>query len=358
MEDLPLNNFTIKSSIHDYNVKFINNSYKEINNLVNDGDVIIIDKSIYKLYPKLLSRINDKIKIIKLEANEDQKSYEGLISLFDELINIGFRKNHRLIAIGGGIIQDITAFTASVMYRGVDWCFFPTTLLAQGDSCIGSKTSINFKKFKNQIGGFYPPKNVFIDIDFLKSLSSNDLQSGIGEMCHYFIVAGEEEFNNYKKNYNLLSENKNILSKMIFESLMIKKSYIEIDEFDRKERRIFNYGHSFGHAIESLTNYKIPHGIAVSFGMDIANYVSVKKKILDEKIRIEIREFLQEIWDGYNISNINTNDFVIALSKDKKNIGRTLRLILCKGYGKVFLADQKPDDEFIFWLNQYFSNEL
>ena len=298
------------------------------------------------------------VNIIGLEAREDQKSYEGLIPVIQELINSGFRKNHRLIGIGGGIIQDITAFTASILYRGVSWLFFPTTLLAQGDSCIGSKTSINFGKYKNQVGGFYPPNNIFINTGFLDTLSKGDLQSGLGEMSHYFVVAGKNDFQEYKKDYSNALSNKSVLAKMVSNSLKIKKGYIEIDEFDQKERQVFNYGHSFGHAIESLTDYAVPHGIAVSFGMDIANYISVKKKYIPMQVRNEIRELLEKIWIGYDIKNIDVEKFATALSKDKKNVGNELRLILCKGYGKVFKDAQCLDDEFRGWLKDYFTNEL
>ena len=140
--------------------------------------------------------------------------------------------------------------------------------------------------------------------------------------------------------------------------MRIKKSYIEIDEFDQKERQVFNYGHSFGHAIESLTNYSVPHGIAVSFGMDMANFISVKKKYLSMRIRLEIRELLEKIWSGFNINYLDVEHFAIALSKDKKNVGNELRLILCKDYGKVFKTSQILDNEFKSWLKEYFTHEL
>ena len=140
------------------------------------------------------------------------------------MINCGFRKNHRLIGIGGGIIQDITAFIASIMYRGVDWFLFPTTLLAQGDSCIGSKTSINFGEYKNQIGGFYPPHKIFINLDFLNTLSDKDIKSGLGEMSHYFVVEGEASFKMYKKNYNDYTKDK-------------KKTYNLSTGLNREQRR-------------------------------------------------------------------------------------------------------------------------
>lgn len=350
--------FNIKSLVHNYKVKFVDNVHSVIKDEIDEGDIIIIDNKIKNLYPDLLKELNNNISIISLDAHEGQKSYEGLMPIIQGLIDNGFRKNHKLIGIGGGIIQDITAFTASIMYRGVKWIFFPTTLLAQSDSCIGSKTSINFGEYKNQIGGFYPPHKIFINLDFLNTLSESDIKSGLGEMSHYFVVAGEKDFKDYKRDYQNVFTDKNILAKMISNSLRIKKSYIEIDEFDQKERQVFNYGHSFGHAIESLTNYSVPHGIAVSFGMDMANFISVKKKYLSMRIRLEIRELLEKIWSGFNINHLNVEHFAIALSKDKKNVGNELRLILCKDYGKVFKTSQILDNEFKSWLKEYFTHEL
>jgi 3-dehydroquinate synthetase len=236
--------------------------------------------------------------------------------------------------------------------------FFLTTLLAQGDSCIGSKTSINFKGYKNQLGGFYPPNKIYLDLKFLNTLPMKDIKSGLGEMSHYFVVAGKDDFFNYKKNYKNAMNNKKVMAKLISKSLMIKKEYIEIDEFDMNKRQIFNYGHSFGHTIESLTNYSVPHGIAVSFGMDMANSLSVKMGFLKSKIRYEIREFLEDIWSGFNIKNLDSKKFVEVLAKDKKNVGNELRLILCKGYGKVFKTPVKNNKKLKNWLDQYFKDEL
>ena len=160
-------------------------------------------------------------------------------------------------------------------------------------------------------------------------------------MCHYFIVSSKKDFNFYKNSYNLLNKSSSALEEIIARSLKIKKSYIEIDEFDQKERQVFNYGHTFGHAIETLTNYEIPHGIAVSFGMDIANFISIKMGFLDNKTRTEIRELLVKIWKGYSLKNIDIKKYTDALAKDKKNIGSELRLILCKGYGNVFKTPVK-----------------
>ena len=358
MEGSQAYNFVVKSQIHDYSVEFINDLETTLKNELIEGDFIIIDNKIIKLYNNLISKTLVKYKYIGIDSSEPQKSYQEITPIIENLIEQGFRKNHRLVAVGGGITQDVTAFIASIMYRGVDWIFFPTSLLAQGDSCIGSKTSINFGRFKNQLGGFYPPNKIFIFPEFLNTLSIADIKSGIGEMLHYFIVSSKSDFEMFKSNYKQAFTDKNILAKIISRSLKIKKRYIEKDEYDQNIRQVFNYGHSFGHAIESLTNYKIPHGVAVSFGMDIANFISVKMGFLDKEVRDEIREVTEYIWEGYSIKAIEIETFKHALSKDKKNVGTKLGLILNKGFGEVFKNVMEPDHNFTLWLKEYFDNEI
>ena len=350
-------NFTVKSKIHDYSVDFISNLEDSFSNQLRDSDFLIIDKKVYNLFKEKLSIKIDKHRKLLIDATERQKSYEELIPIIKFLIESGVKKNHRLVAIGGGVTQDVTSFIASILYRGIEWIFYPTTLLAQGDSCIGSKTSINFGEYKNQIGGFYPPNHIFIDINFLTTLPESEIKSGFGEMCHYFIVSSEADFVFFKKSYNELNENRTVLNSVISRSLGIKKRYAEIDEFDKNERQVFNYGHSFGHAIESLTNYEIPHGIAVAFGMDISNFISVKLGYIDNNIRNEIRNLLCEIWKGYHIRDLSVEKMIYALSKDKKNVGNKLGLILNKGYGKIFKCIIDADEQFTTWISEYLENE-
>ena len=358
MEGSQMYNFNIKSVIHDYEVQFIDNVKKTLNEELLDGDFIIIDNKVKSLYIDSLEDALETHSYIGIDATETQKSYQEITPIIQHLIENGFRKNHRLIAIGGGITQDITAFISSIMYRGVSWLFLPTTILSQGDSCIGSKTSINFGKYKNQIGGFYPPNKIFIYPDFMSTLSEAEIRSGIGEMLHYFIVAGKIDFEMFRDKYQKAFTDKQVLAEIISRSLEIKKSYIEIDEFDKNVRQVFNYGHSFGHAIESLTDYRVPHGIAVSYGMDMANFISVKMGFIPQQIRNEIREVTEYIWKGFKIDDIDLETFKIALSKDKKNVGSKLGLILNKGYGKIFKNIMEADDNFTAWLKEYFANEL
>lgn len=354
MEDIQMSNkFTVKSSIQDYEVNIVSSLEDNLARVYEAGDYIVVDKQVIELHPKLEKLLSDYDKVIRIEAVEKTKSYQGVISFFEELITEGFKRNNRLIAIGGGITQDVTAFMASILYRGVGWIFFPTTLLAQADSCIGSKTSINFKQFKNQVGNFYPPISIYIDPNYLKTLEERDIRSGVGEMAHYYYVSGSDDVQYFEKEFETALEDQSNFSELIKKSLSIKKGYIEIDEFDKNERIVFNYGHTFGHAIESITNYGIPHGVAVSFGMDMANFISWKKGYIEKEDMLRAQNVFKTIWKGYSIDNISLSELIGAMEKDKKNENGKLGLILTKGWGNMFKDLTDPDEVFVNWMNEY-----
>jgi len=354
MGDLPLSSLAIKSSIRDYEVIFKNSIYEALFDEIQPDDVVILDKNVFHKLHSSVQKFVTKGKHIFIDATEEQKSYTSLTGIIENLISNQFRRDNRLIAIGGGITQDITAFIASMLYRGVEWIFFPTTLLAQADSCIGGKTSINIGKYKNQLGNFYPPVKILIIPEFVNTLPELDFKSGMGEILHFYLVSGETDFEFYKDRYEGAFTDENILQELVKRNLEIKKGFIERDEFDKGERLLLNYGHSFGHVIESLTNYSIPHGIAVSYGMDIANFVSVKMGFIDEDLRQTIRNVLKNIWHGTPLPNLDIENFEKALSRDKKNIGNTYQLILTKGVGKMLKHGLVPNNKFTEWLNEYF----
>ena len=277
--------------------------------------------------------------------------------ILEQFIDGGFRKNNKIIAIGGGITQDIATFIAANLYRGVEWYFFPTTLLAQADSCIGGKASLNFGHYKNLLGNFYPPNEIFIDLAFIATLPRKQIISGMGEMTHFYFVSGADDYERMRKEYLKALDNRDVLEGLIHRSLMIKKATIEIDEFDRKERLVFNYGHSFGHAIESVTDYRVPHGIAVSHGMDVANYLSVKMGLIDETLRQRMREVLKLNWDEVPLGETDVEAFIGALRKDKKNVGAEVRVILTKGFGRMFVTRLDVDGDARGWIEEYFQNQ-
>jgi 3-dehydroquinate synthase len=248
------------------------------------------------------------------------------------------------VAIGGGITQDIVTFISSILFRGVEWKFIPTTLLAQCDSCIGSKSSINFDQFKNLLGTFNPPSEIFIYLGFLNSLSESEIRSGIGEMLHYFFTNGIKWAQEIADNFDQLLVDRSRLKPFIFESLRIKKEVIEIDEFDTSIRHIFNYGHTFGHAIEAITNYEIPHGHAISIGMDLANYISLNRGMITIDQFEEMHSILIKNIPPFKLTKGNIEQYFVALSKDKKNKGDLLGCILTFGAGKVEKVFLNMDD--------------
>ena len=263
-------------------------------------------------------------------------------------------KDYTLIAIGGGTLQDLTAFLASIIYRGIEWNFIPTTLLAQCDSCIGSKTSINFQSYKNVLGNFYPPKKVIIDIEFLESLPSVEIKSGIGEMTHYFYFENsiflKEIFANYDK---LITRKKSILP-FIKESLRIKKNVIEIDEFDTGIRNNFQFGHTFGHAIETATNYQINHGQAVTLGMGISMYISMKEKLMTKSDFLFNHQLISKNFPEFNFDSFDFNSFYDALIKDKKNIENYVVCILIEKPGILKKSMINIDNNLKGNLRKYF----
>ena len=246
-------------------------------------------------------------------------------------------------------------FTASIFFRGLNWSFIPTTLLAQADSCIGSKTSLNFDAGKNQLGTFHPPMEICIDPIFLETLPEEHYRSGLGEIFHYFLVSAEEDFDFGASSLDTVLSDRSKVRSMIERSLMIKKEMIEIDEFDKGPRRVFNYGHSFGHAIEAATNFSIPHGIAVSIGMDVAYMVSVQKGLVAPTFRNTVRRTLMKIWGDNTLDPSLVGRFVDALTRDKKNESGEVKVILTKGFGQMFLTTLDLEIGVRELLEQYFS---
>lgn len=325
----------ISSYLRDYTVHFEEDVKATLDNYDFAATHFIIDQNIADLYGALLSDVLSKRSCLIIKATEENKSVNKIRFYLTPLLNRKVRRDHKLVAIGGGIIQDITCFIATILFRGVEWDFFPTTLLAQADSCIGSKSSINVGVFKNQLGTFYPPSNVYIALRFLKTLEDKDIKSGIGEILHFYFIAGSEQTISLYDDYDRLLEDRKLLQKYIRTSLEIKKSVIEIDELDRNERNLFNYGHTFGHAIEAVSRYGVPHGQAVTMGMDIANYISLEFGYLNKETFESMHQILFKNMPAFELKAEQIDDYFKALSKDKKNIGGKLGCILTSGPGKM-----------------------
>lgn len=318
----------------------------------------MIDRRIAELYEAPLQPVLHAPSVVHIEATENSKSLERLPGYVEHLVGCKLRRDHCLIAIGGGIIQDIACFLAATMLRGVEWRFYPTTLLAQADSCIGSKSSINCGGAKNILGTFTPAREIVISTNFLDTLDERDVRSGVGEMLKVHAIDGPDSFGEIARDYGDLFRDPAVMRNYIRQSLEIKKRFIEADEFDNGIRNVMNYGHSFGHAIEAATDYAVPHGLAVTIGMDMANYVSARLGLADESHFRRMHPILARNYAGFEVQHVAIEPFLAAISKDKKNIGTgTVTLILPDQEGKVAKRVCANDDRFRGICSDYLERE-
>ncbi|MGB4065212.1 MAG: iron-containing alcohol dehydrogenase [Azonexus sp.] len=342
-----MNHVRIPSRIHDYDVH-IGADLSPLAGLIADGKtVFVVDAEIAQRYAAAFSGLPAE-RLLCLPARESLKNLETVMQIYRFLLTFDIKRQLHLVSVGGGIIQDVSGFAASTLYRGIHWTFFPTTLLAQADSCVGSKTSLNFDEYKNTLGSFYPPQQVFICTDFLKTLPAQAIDSGVGEIIKFLLLTDLEK-PSLIKIAALLEEvrQENYLA-AIYETHLVKKSYIQQDEFDVGKRNLFNYGHCFGHALEATSDYAVPHGVAVTIGMWFANILSVERGYLSASLH----QHLRDVFFRPNINVPVTQDYlaaeaiIAALKRDKKRVGSALTMILLvnDGMGSAKVDDIQPEE--------------
>lgn len=319
----------IQSKFKTYSVDFIENLHLFNDYIKDETTYFAIDQNILKLYKDIFSKI-PKNRLYAIDAIEQKKNIDTVIDICEQMTNMPSKRNTHLISVGGGITQDITGFVANALYRGIKWTFFPSTLLAACDSCIGGKTSLNCKGFKNLLGTFYPPDEIKIYPDFFKTLSDGDFLSGLGEVVKFNVMAGINGIDNIETNIDKLINRDNFaVSNFCHTSLIFKKDFIEEDEFDKGRRILLNFAHTFGHAFETSSNYGIPHGSAVAMGMIVANRISVKRKLLDNSFANRIEEVCKKILTlKLDSSWFEQKKIISAIKKDKKQINKNIRAVL------------------------------
>lgn len=304
----------IQSKIKNYHIEFID-SISPICDLIKEKNTITyIDSNIKKLYPRL-----NTDNTISVECVEDNKNLSGCEYIFRSLVDRTANINTKIIAIGGGILQDLVGFCASTFCRGIEYTLVPTTLLSQTDSCIGGKTSLNFKNKKNILGTFYPPNKIIIYDKFNDTLSKTDYISGLGEIYKFHILQNKD-----------LKLPINNLSNLIQDCLIYKSSILSKDEFDKNERKILNFGHTFGHAIETSSKYIVPHGVGVVVGSMIAltlsKYLGYKIPLYNDYIELGI-ELIKQTNIDFDSEWFDYNILLEIVKSDKKNTGQ-LNMVL------------------------------
>lgn len=321
----------INSSIHDYEIHF-ESDFSFLKDLLEIKEAIfIIDKNVFELYQSSFSPIKENEKVLVLDAIEENKTLAASEIVFDKIISLKPTKKTKIISFGGGITQDVSGFVASTFYRGLHWIYVPTTLLAQADSCMGSKTSLNYKSYKNILGTFYPPHHIYICPEFTNTLIEEDFYSGMGEVVKLHTMGGYDNLTKLIAQLPQIHKRDiNTILKSTQSSLDIKWTYMDGDEFDQGKRNLLNYGHEFGHAIETATHYKIPHGQAIIIGMIMANFISLQKNTITEITFKKTEKVFLELLksDLTTLKKCSTEEIIIPMKQDKKRIGNNLPLIM------------------------------
>lgn len=315
------------------------NAWSLLPSLLPDKDVIIItDINVSGLYGDNFP----EYPVITIGTGEAVKEYDTVETIIKHLLAMGADRSSFLLGIGGGVVCDITGFVASIFMRGLEFGFISTTLLSQVDASTGGKNGVNVNGIKNIIGCFNHPAFVICDTAMLETLSDEDYISGMGELLKHALIRDRELFETMEENTGLLrSREPGLLEELVFRSVEIKSSIVENDEREQGERRLLNFGHTLGHAIETATG--LSHGRSIAAGMMVAAEISHDEGMLEKEDVERIRELMKNLGllPGINISR---PDILDKIQADKKKEGRNIHFILLNAIGegvqKVFPIDE------------------
>jgi len=337
---------TIKMESRKYPVIIESGLFRTIGNTLGEHFAgkkiaLITDENIQITYGDFIKKQLDASQcewnMIILPAGDTSKSFDTLTTLYKRLIEFQITRDDVIVSLGGGVIGDISGFAASTFLRGVDFVQIPTTLIGQVDSSIGGKNAVNLPEGKNLVGTFYQPTYVFIDPDFVQTLSDYHMADGMAEIIKYACVADADLFSDLIRMRNY--RNADLIESIIYRCCLIKKQMIEQDEKDQGIRMLTNFGHTIGHAIENLYDYRIyGHGQAVAMGM----YTITDHSEAMGLTGINTSAMLREILQGYGLPAELPKDIDIDLlaqsaMKDKKRRGNTINLVLLEKIGKGYL---------------------
>ena len=320
-------------------IKLENSQIREYDIVIDDLPTLTFDTKVAIVTNPTVSKLHlDKLLasikgveplVVEVPDGEEYKTMDTVLSILDRLFENRFDRKSLLIAFGGGVIGDMTGFTASIFQRGIDFIQIPTTLLSQVDASVGGKTGVNNQFGKNLIGSFYQPKAVYIDPNFLNTLPNREYSAGVAEVVKMAVMFDEEFFRFLQKSD--LKDRANI-EKMIARSVSLKAEVVNQDEKESGIRAVLNYGHTFAHVIENETNYsRYLHGEAVAMGMVMANELAVELGLLTQKEAQEIEELLKQngLPTRYKIEDIDS--FYEHFFLDKKSNRGKISFILPNG---------------------------
>jgi 3-dehydroquinate synthase len=318
---------------------------------------VVTNERVAPLYLQYLQEAyqNYQLDVVVLPDGETHKNLEQFMRIMDELVAHQHHRDTTLVALGGGVVGDMTGFAAACYHRGVAFMQIPTTLLSQVDASIGGKTAVNHPLGKNLIGAFHQPQAVLIDVSTLKSLPEREFQSGLAEIIKAALIKDAEFFSWLEENMSLiLQRNTQILTQAILRACTIKRDVVANDEKETGERALLNFGHTFGHGIEQVLEYKnILHGEAVSIGMVMAAKLSLDVGELSAKDCKRILHLLQAARLPVEMpKTVTTEALLHAMLQDKKILKKKMRFILLKQIGESYITSDLEYDFIKSWLQQ------
>lgn len=332
--------FTCQFASHTYPV-FLDEGLLDnplLSKLLHPRLLIITDDTVKDLYGEKLQQqlkeMGKEVELIFFLSGDEHKTRKTKEHLEDVMQELGLNRDFQILALGGGVVLDLAGYIAATYCRGVSFISIPTTLLAMVDACLGGKTGVNTLYGKNRIGAIYHPVAIIIDPKVLETLSREKMQEGMVEMAKHLILFDEEGFFNFFENYDaILHQDPEILKNEIHKSLLFKKRVVESDERETSFRSVLNFGHTFGHALEALSEYKISHGHAVCLGMLMESYLSYKKGVLPLKSYEQISKMLS-IFSFFNQYVYEADRVYEVMKLDKKSHQQQVMCVSIAEVGK------------------------
>lgn len=306
---------------------------------------VIVDAQVMALHGDELTGLTSRFPTLTVEATEEAKSFTGVGRLINWLIEQRAVRSATLIAVGGGCIQDLVSFTAHIYYRGVNWVFLPTTVLSQADSCIGAKSGINVLPFKNQLGVLHSPRQVRICAEFLETLPDVEIASGYGEIVKLSVTSSQHFLELLESSLVDGGLRNPHLLELERASLAAKQEIIEEDEYETDLRRVLNYGHSFGHALEALASHQVPHGLGVLWGIDVINALGVRWGMTPGDLAERMYRLIQENFNYTLPITPTAEELVDMIGRDKKVAHGRMHFAVLRGEGDLVIEPRALDSE-------------
>ena len=313
---------------------------------------VVTDSNVEKLYLEdVLGALRgscSQLSSYTIPAGEEHKNLDDIRSFYVHLITHNLDRRDILIALGGGVTGDMTGFAAATYLRGIRFVQIPTTLLAQVDSSIGGKTGVDFDSYKNMVGAFHQPSLVYLNTETLQTLDDTQFASGMGEVLKHGLIRDAAYYEWCLDHMGEIGERQSdVLKEMVIRSILIKRAIVQRDPMEKGDRALLNFGHTAGHAIEKLMDFRLSHGACVNLGIVAAAYLSWKRGNISEEIFYEIRDMSVAFGLPITYDSLQVDDILETMKKDKKVIGGRMRMILLKRLGFAYIDETVTDGEIL-----------